>query len=944
MIPVGFERPEFLWLLLLAAPVIGLAFWSKRKIPLFRRLLALALRLALLVTIVFAIAGFTWQQAIDALGVVFVVDRSASVGGSGQAQAAQFIEAALEHQTREDRAGIVVFGADGMVEVEPKEGLEFHGIEASPSPHQTDISSGLRLGTALLPSDRARRIVLLTDGEQTRGDAAAQALLTAGDDLELQVVTIGGDSGPDVLLEDLITPPRVDEGATFDVRVVMNAEQPAFGSLRLYRNNEYLGEMPVDLPGGGRARVMTFRQSADTAGLYRYRATFEASDASMDGLPQNNQVMSTVQVTGRPRVLVSEGKPSDARHLVKVLEKEGLQVDVVAPEDFPPGLPELRPYAAIFLSDTPAYMLSSRQQKAIQSYVRDLGRGMVMIGGDQSFGVGGYYDSPVEAALPLNMDIEDKTRFPKLGMIHAIDKSCSMGGGAGSKLFLAKEAALQTVELLNERDLLGVIGFDAAASFIVPLEELHDKQRVSDDIASIRPGGGTDIYPALERSVQALANSDAALRHIILLSDGMTSPGAYESLLKDAHDNKHITLTSIGIGNDTDRTTMEQFARWGGGNYYLVTDPSAIPAIFTRETLLASRSFLIEEDFRAAMGSPSELTAGIDAGRIPTLHGYVATSPKERAIVAMVVPGEEKNEPLLAHWRYGLGRSVAWTSDAKGRWASEWVGSDSYTALWGQIARFVVAQGGDSALQLETEIREGQLEITVDAFDAAGGFKNFLQGDARVVAPDLTVHPIELRQVAPGRYRATLPVDQDGSWLVGVALTEGQEVVGQAVEEAVQPYSPEYRSRGAGPGLVAELGRLGQGGVITDPAQVFARPKVARQIPHPLWPWLMAIAAMLLLLDIASRRLDLSAAGPGSIVRQTAVASTGPKFQFRADPRKAPAPAQSASGEVVVDALEEADEPALPKKPAVEVDPKSYAGRLLAARRTARKQLGEDDE
>ncbi|MEZ4321198.1 MAG: VWA domain-containing protein [Myxococcota bacterium] len=942
MIPFGFERPEFLWLLLLAAPIVGLAFWSRRKIPLFRRLLALGVRLALLFTIVFAIAGFTWQQAIDALGVVFVVDRSASVGGSGQAQAAEFIAAALEHQTREDRAGIVVFGADGMVETEPRESLEFHGVEAAPSPHQTDIASGLRLGTALLPSDRARRIVLLTDGEQTRGDAAAQALLTAGDDLELQVVSIGGDSGPDVLLEDLVTPPRVDEGAAFDVRVVINAEQPANGTLRLYRNNEYLGDLPVDLPGGGRAKVLTFPQSADTAGLYRYRATFEAADASMDGLSQNNQVMSTVQVTGRPRVLVAEGDPAEARHLVRVLEKEGLEVDVVSPEDVPAGLAEMRPYAAIFLSDTPAYMLSSRQQKALQSYVRDLGRGLVMIGGDESFGVGGYYDSPVEAALPVGMDIEDKTRFPKLAMVHAIDKSCSMGGGAGSKLFLAKEAALQTVELLSERDLLGVIGFDGAASFIVPLEELHDKQRVSDDIASIRPGGGTDIYPALDRSIDALTKSDAALKHIILLSDGDTSPGAYEPLIKNAHDNEKITLTSIGIGTDSDRTTMEQFARWGGGNYYLVTDASAIPAIFTRETLLASRSFLIEEDFRAAMGSPSELTAGIDAAKIPTLHGYVATSPKDRAVVAMVVPGEKKNEPLLAHWRYGLGRSVAWTSDAKGRWASDWVGSESYTALWGQIARFVVAQGGDSALQLDTEIREGRLEITVDAFDPGGGFKNFLNGEARVVAPDLTVHPIELRQVAPGRYRASIPVDQDGSWLVGVALSEGEAVVGQAVEEAVQPYSPEYRSHGAGPGLITELGRLGGGGVITDPAQVFARPAVARKIPHALWPWLMGLAALLLLLDIASRRLDLSAGGTGSIVRQTA--SAGPKFQFRPDPRKAPVQPQQAGEPQVVDAIEEADAEPVRKKPAADVDPKSYAGRLLAARRTARKKLGEDED
>jgi Mg-chelatase subunit ChlD len=941
VIPFGFERPEFLWLLLLAAPLIALAFWSRRKLTLFRRLLALALRLALLFTIVAAIAGFTWKQAIDALGVVFVIDRSASVGGSGQAQAQAFVEAALQHQGKDDRAGVVVFGAQGMVEVEPKADLEFHGVEATPSPHQTDISSGLRLGTALLPADRARRIVLLTDGEQTRGDAAAQALLTAGDDLSISVVSIGGEGGPDVLLEDLVTPPRVDEGAAFDVRVVMNAEQPAAGTLRLYRNTEYLGDMQVALEGGGRASVYTFRQEAEQAGLYRYRATFEARDAAMDATPQNNQVMSTVQVTGRPRVLISEAMPEQAAALARVLRAEGLQVDVVAPVDLPPGLPELRPYAAVFLSDTPAYMLTTRQQKALQSYVRDLGRGLVMIGGDQSFGVGGYYGTPVEAALPVGMDIEDKTRFPKLGMVHAIDKSCSMGEGGGSPLDLAKEAALQTVELLNERDLLGVIGFDEAASFIVPLGPLDDKQRVIDDISSIRSGGGTDIYPAVERSVDALSKSDAALRHIILMSDGMTAPGDFEPLLKNANKNEKITVTGIAIGAGADRQTMESFAKWGGGNYYLVTDPSAIPAIFTRETLLASRSFLIEEDVRASRGAASELTAGVDPGSIPVLHGYVATSPKDRAVVPLVVKRpsggpDAKPDPLLAHWRYGLGRSVAWTSDAKGRWSKDWVGSESYTRLWGQIARFVVAQGGDQALQVETEIREGQLEITVDAFDPTGGFKNFLEGEARVVAPDLTVHPLELRQVAPGRYRASIPVDQDGSWLVGVALEQGGELVGQAVEEAVQPYSPEYRSRGAGPGLIEELARVGGGGVITDPAAVFARPPIARRVPHPLWPWLMGLAALLLVIDVASRRLDLGGSGPTSLIRNPASAAA--RYAF-----KRPPPTASVERAQVAEPVDDVPEPP-PQKPAEQVDPASYAGRLLAARKTARKKLGDDDD
>jgi uncharacterized membrane protein len=919
MTGLGFDRPEWLWAFALAVPIVVLAFWSRRRLASGRRFTALGVRLLLLASIVLALAGPSWSSAVDALGVVFVVDRSASVGNAGAETARRFIEEAVAHQGPDDRVGVVVFGAESLVEAEPTEALQFHGVEARPSPHQSDIAAGLRLASALLPADRTRRLVLLSDGEQTRGDAAAQALLLADDDLTLSVVPLADADGPDVLVEELYAPAKVEEGAPFDVKVALSSGSATSGTLRLYRNTTYLGELAVDLDAG-RTKVLSFRQQAVAPGLHRFRTTFTPDDPASDSRSQNNEGVTTVQVTGRARILVAENRPADAAPLVGALEGAGFDVTLVDPSGLPPGLEQLRAYDALFLSDVPAFALSTRQQRAIQSFVRDLGRGLVMIGGENSFGVGGYYDSPVEAALPVGMDIEDKTRFPKLGMVHAIDKSCSMGGGAGSKLALAKEAALQTVDLLSENDLLGVIGFDGAASFIVPLEPLLDKPAVMDDIASVRPGGSTDIYPALERSITALRSSDAALKHIILLSDGMTSAGAFEALIREAHDQDLITLTTIGTGSDSDRRTMEEFARWGGGNYYLVTDPAAIPAIFTRETLLATREFLKEEDVRPERAGPSELTAGVDPARLPPLHGYVVTTPKARATVPLVVPADEHTDPLLAHWRYGLGRAVAWTSDAKGRWASGWVNQPAYTRLWAQIARFAVARGGDGAVQVETALVDGRLEITVDAFEPDGGFRNFLEGKGRVVAPDLTVREVELLQVAPGRYRASVPVDQDGSWLVGVSMSADGQIVGQAVEEAVQPYSPEYRRRGAGDGLMEELARVGRGDVLADPASVFTRPTVSRQIPRPLWPWAMAAAVLLLVLDVAIRRLAFPT-GPTASLTVPARPPTRPV--------SAEAPAVLSS-----DTSEDPDDEDPPDgPPPPDVAPGSYAGRLLAAKK-----------
>jgi uncharacterized membrane protein len=948
---LSFERPEFLWTLLLALPLVASALWSRRKLTPVRRAVILLARLALLLLLSLAASGVTWLRPVDDLGVVFVLDRSASVGGAGVAAEEAFVRDALRAQGENDLAGVVVFGAEAVVETAPKSGLEFHGVESRPSPHQSDLSGALRLASGLLPADRARRIVLLSDGEETRGDVATQALLSAGEDLQIGVVPIKSQHGADVVVEDLVVPSRTDEGAAFDVRVVARSDVPTTGKIRLYRNDAYLGELPVTL-SGGRSDVFTVRQEGGAAGLYRYRAVVEVADPKTDSVLENDESVGTVQVTGRPRVLYAEGYPAQSDALRSVLETEGLGVDVVDAAGVPATLSGFRPYAAVILSDIPAYALSNRQQDAVHAYVHDLGRGLVMVGGDQSFGLGGYFHTPVEDALPVTMDIKDKSRFPKLAMVHAIDKSCSMGDGAGSKLEMAKSASKLTAELLSERDALGLIGFDDTPSWVLPLQPLTDKPGAVSLIGSLRVGGGTDILPAIVKADDALGASDAALKHLVVMSDGISAPGDFERELRRATASG-ITVSTIAIGDDADQQTMTQLASWGGGQFYLVKDPTAIPKVFTREALLASGSFLIEDPISPKLKEPSDILRGVAA--LPTLGGMVATEAKSRATVALVAPpGPEKPGaaplPLLAHWHYGLGRSVAFTSDCKPRWSKDWVGTEGYSRFWAQALRWVIGDPSAGGLSVESEIDQGVLTVTVDAFDPSGGFRNFLQGEARVVAPDLSVRPLALRQVAPGRYKAEMPVDQDGSWLVGVAMRQGDTVVGQTVAEAVQPYSPEYRRGGVGESVLDEVGRVGGGGRIARPEDVFARPTVPRQVPRPLWPYALGLAALWLLIDIAVRRLEFGAPNlgiAGSLVG-AAAASSRPRAAKPAV-RTAPIPvggavdARSAAEETVAVIREEAAPSAGPAPAAPAPEPGSYAGRLMQARKSARKKMGEDD-
>jgi len=318
----------------------------------------------------------------------------------------------------------------------------------------------------------------------------------------------------------------------------------------------------------------------------------------------------------------------------------------------------------------------------------------------------------------------------------------------------------------------------------------------------------------------------------------------------------------------------------------------------------------------------------------------VATEPKKRATVALIST-DDYQAPILAHWYYGLGRSVAFTSDSKTRWSKDWLGTESYTRLWTQTIRWVIGDPSGAGLQVESEIREGELLVTVDAFDQDGAFRNFLDGEARVIAPDLTTRPLELRQVAPGRYRAELPVDQDGSWLVGVSMSQGDQVVGQQVVEAVQPYSPEYRKTGVGPTLLAEIGTVGGGGLLTDPAAAFARSAVPISIPYPLWPVLVVLAACLFLLDVAVRRLELRSAPLGAPQRLVGAKAA----QHRPLPRPAPRTSSHVVPAMQVTPSENAPatKPPPPPMPPVEpADPDGYAGRLLASKRNARKKKGDE--
>ncbi|MGH7357773.1 MAG: VWA domain-containing protein, partial [Candidatus Rokuibacteriota bacterium] len=437
----------------------------------------------------------------------------------------------------------------------------------------------------------------------------------------------------------------------------------------------------------------------------------------------------------------------------------------------------------------------------------------------------------------------------------SIDRSGSMAMSTDekiTKLDLAKEAGHLVVDLLDERNEVGVLSFDTEFVWHVPIQPAKNKQQIHREISAIKAGGGTDGYPAVREAYKALFDRDALLKHVIFLSDGQMTRGDFASLVRRMVKDK-ITVSGVAIGSDADVSLMSDVSKWGRGRFYFTEETSTVPRIFTLETQLASKASLIEQPFKAVVTGPQhETIQDIDWPKAPPLGGYVATSIKSTADQVLMTHQED---PLLAAWRYGLGRSVAFTADAKAKWGVLWLRWGSYNKFWAQVVRWTLRANTRSDTTVAVERRDGQAVVTVDGIDTKGEFINFLDGQLGVVNPDKRQSVAELEQVGPGRYRGTFAARDEGVYLAGLTTRREQQMFGSQIVGTVVPYAQEYRELGANESFLREISELTGGGPLADPKEAFTANRRRSRIPTDLWPWLAGLVTLALVPEIAMRRV-----------------------------------------------------------------------------------------
>ncbi len=851
-------------LLLLLLPAVIAVGWPSRGFGRRREIVSLVLRLVILFSVILSLAGVQSTRASDNLAVVFLVDVSDSLPETAQAAEMDYVRQAMLAMQPDDRAAVIVFGGDALVERAMSTSREIGAFTSIPTTNQTDLAEAIRLALALYPPDAARRLVILSDGAATTGDALPAARLAAASGVEIVVVPFVVQPGAETLLTNVEAPTRARQGETVTLNVTIRASQATRATLRVLAGTEIVYEQEHDLEKG--VQTLSLPLTAGEPGFAGYQVQIEAAT---DHYYQNNSMAAYTLVAGPPRVLLvappagepmgfrDEVRPDEYSALVHALQAANIIVETASPLQLPSELPMLAQYSSVILVDMPARDLSQSQMRAIQTYVRDLGGGLVVVGGPTAYGVGGYFRTPLEETLPLDMQIKDEQKRPSLAIVFIIDHSGSMAETSGGvqKVELAKEAAIRSIELLSPMDRVGVIAFDDTASWVVNMTNLANPDAVINAIGTIRADGGTDIMAGVLAMSSVLPYDEATVKHVILLTDGGADPSGIPELVERMYTQYGITLSTVGVGRDA-APFLSDLAAAGGGRYHFAADPASIPSIFTEETTLAMRSYIVEETFYPKQVSASPILAGV--AEVPPLYGYVGTEAKTSAQVILV---SAKDDPILAGWQYGLGRAVAFTSDAAGRWAKDWVTWPGFPTFWAQAVRYTMSEISQSALGVQVEQDGETARLIVEGQTPDGVFLNSYEMQANIVAPDGTATSVILRQTAPGRYEGSFTPELQGAYLLRVTGQPPDDGIPLVADTAgwVLSYSPEYRDLSSDPDALVRL--AGAVGGRIAPARysaVFDHTLPAPAASRPLWPWLLALAALLLPFDVAVRRLVIT--------------------------------------------------------------------------------------
>lgn len=809
----------------------------------------LILRGIVFLCVLLAVTGISIRIGNSRTATVFLVDLSDS-NEEHLKEAEEYIRENVNRMPSGNVYGIVSFGKNTLVEQFLTPERHYSGLMTIPEKSATNFEDALSKALTMIPGDYNKRLVVLTDGKETRGDVNNIAAAVSSGQVELLTVLYEDEEKDDAYIENVILPSYLHPGDKYSITVIVESNYDTDAVITLYNGSSSTKEDKVHLNKGSNRFVFDgyVDKDADSGSMENLRIQVKAQG---DNCEENDFFSAYSVVESAPRVLVISGSDAEISGFADVLNAAGCNYNMVSALNAPSSINEMLEYKSIILADTYIGELPVGFLNNLETYVKDYGCGFVCCGGENSFALGGYRDTAIETVLPVDMQLKGVNEMPSMAMVMVIDHSGSMlsndYGSSVSNLDVAIRAASVAVDNLRDSDYVGVLTFDDRYEWQVELTTADDKSGIKDSIEHIKEGGGTTIKPALNEAYRAISKCDASIKHVVLLTDGMGETDNFSDVIRE-YSARGITLSTVAVGTGSDTELLEHLADGCGGRYYYSDESSDIPKIFAQEVFLGGDSYIQNGVFSLSVLGGHELISSLFNGSWPVIYGYVAASPKTASNV--VIASADKSDPILTVWQYGLGRTAAWNCDISGEWSGDFVGKEDYVQLWKRIVDYttgnvnigedsinVVTAGEFTEVTYQTKEYDGNTQIYVTVIDPQGDSK-----EERLTA------------TAPGRYEADISTPQTGLYHFNIRKTSNGDIQNYMTTAAAVQFADEYKfdvSTDSYLKFIEKYGRL-----INDEDSVWNRIKTASGEKYSLASLLIALSICLFLADVAFRRFQ----------------------------------------------------------------------------------------
>ena len=985
--PIQFQREIYLVLIpALALLTIFIARKSISGLGKGSRLAALIVRLLAITLIVGALAEPSLRDQSKDVGVTVIVDASRSIPIGAQEQIDNYIIQSQDGSRKpDDQLGVITVAENAYSQANVSRATSRVERQFIGGTDGTNLMSGVSLAIASAPESLANRIVLISDGNETDGSLLRAAQAAKAQGIPIDVLPVEFAYADEVIVENVQVPANARVGETITLKVVINATQPAAGRLLISQNGTLIDINPADETELGKIvelspgrNVLSVAIEIARPGAISYDAVFEpltgltaegnSTGRLGDSITENNRGTAITFVESKGTVLIVADDPNEAVRFEDVLARAKVQSQRITSSQFPTSLPELASYEGVVLLNQSAYSYSEAQQELIRQYVKDTGGGLVMVGGPESFGAGGWIGSPLADALPIRLDPPQKRQMPR-GALALVIHSVEIPNG----VYHGKEICNAAVDALSRLDLVGIIEFQGlgGTDWVYPLSPVGDRSAVKRAIQNLTFGDMPSFDPSLQLALSGLQNAAAGQKHCIVISDG--DPSLSRSLLRQFQQSG-ITISAVGVNphSPTDTNTLRTMARMTGGTYYAVGNNAlaTLPQIFIKEAQTIRRALIWEgEAFAPARtGVPAETMRGISA--VPPIEGYVVAA--EREGLSLVTLRGKEEDPIAAQWQYGLGRVVTFTSDASTRWASAWVAWPGFSQFWEQHIRWTMRPSGDATLRVSTENIGEKTRVIIEAFDPDGERLNFADFRARTATPDGEGISVEVQQVGPGRYEGEFNSADAGAYVVNLQYrapgSDGNLIEGSAQAAVTRPFADEFKALETNLPLLKQVASITGGRELpADPTLADLWSRTGLDMPVALTPaWLLfaIIGIGIFLLDVAVRRVRIDPAMIAAFVRRGATKETAKSEASTEAMRMARSRAQSRTGDdrkqqssrkfeasperakttepVALSGEEESDKPTIGKPKKTVEKPKDEPVDSLSALRAAKKRARDD--